>query len=337
MSFNDPGASFQPYYDLIETNLSAAIGNYSRLLVSPIASSIQIEISFSDSVTRATGFSDTSAFVRNQAGVNIFEQGVAAEIRTGVDPNGVAPDLHIEFQPIYLTDELWFDPAPLNRNLAVPANKTDAVSVLIHELTHAIGFNGWRDGTNAAIPGSPPYESTFDQWETFDGTTIYFTGPNAEAVYGGPVPITLGDNFHVGNAPPRPGSDLLPDLMNGVVYYRGTRYYISPLDLAMLSDAGVVVLTPLPGDYNGDGVVNAADYTVWRDTLGSTTDLRANGDNNGASAGKIDQADYDLWKTNFGMHAGNGTGEGLASMVAEPSTAALLVIGCVVALVARRR
>jgi arabinogalactan endo-1,4-beta-galactosidase len=30
------------------------------------------------------------------------------------------------------------------------------------------------------------------------------------------------------------------------------------------------------GDYNRDGVVDAADYTVWRDTLGSTTDLRAN-------------------------------------------------------------
>jgi hypothetical protein len=221
ISFNDPGASFQPYYDLIETNQSAAIGNYSRLLVSPTASSIEIEISFSDGVTRSTGFSDTSAFIRNEAGVNIFEQGVAAEIRTGVDPNGAAPDLHIEFQPTYLRDELWFDPAPLTRNLAVPSDKTDAVSVLIHELTHAIGFNGWRDGTIAAIPGSPPYESTFDQWETFDGTNFYFTGPKAEAVYGGPVPITPGDNFHVGNAPPRPGSDLLPDLMNGVVYYRG--------------------------------------------------------------------------------------------------------------------
>src|SRR5262249_14859890 len=34
------------------------------------------------------------------------------------------------------------------------------------------------------------------------------------------------------------------------------------------------------GDYNGDGVVDAADYTFWRDRVGST-DLRADGDGNG--------------------------------------------------------
>jgi len=61
------------------------------------------------------------------------------------------------------------------------------------------------------------------------------------------------------------------------------------------------------GDYNFDGVVDAADYTVWRDTLGSTTDLRANGDNTGASAGRIDQADYLAWKSHFGATAGGGS------------------------------
>jgi hypothetical protein len=58
-------------------------------------------------------------------------------------------------------------------------------------------------------------------------------------------------------------------------------------------------LTPL-GDYNLDSTVNAADYTVWRDTLGSTTDFRANGTNEGASLDLIDQADYDYWKERFG-------------------------------------
>jgi hypothetical protein len=50
------------------------------------------------------------------------------------------------------------------------------------------------------------------------------------------------------------------------------------------------------GDYNGDGSVNAADYTVWRNTQGSADDLRADGNGDGV----VDQADYDLWKSNVG-------------------------------------
>jgi Type I phosphodiesterase / nucleotide pyrophosphatase len=55
----------------------------------------------------------------------------------------------------------------------------------------------------------------------------------------------------------------------------------------------------LPGDYNHDGHVDAADYTIWQDTKGSTTDLRADGNRDGV----VDQADYDLWKANFNATA----------------------------------
>ncbi len=66
---------------------------------------------------------------------------------------------------------------------------------------------------------------------------------------------------------------------------------------AILDTLGAI--TPL-GDYNLDAVVNAADYTIWRDTLGSTTDFRANGTNEGASLDVIDQADFEFWKDRFG-------------------------------------
>ena len=85
--------------------------------------------------------------VDNIGGVDVYEQGVANEIRTGVDPNDAAPDLYLKFQPSYLTGELWFDPAPQAQNVPVPSDKTDAYSIILHELTHAIGFNGWRDST----------------------------------------------------------------------------------------------------------------------------------------------------------------------------------------------
>jgi uncharacterized protein DUF642 len=87
------------------------------------------------------------------------------------------------------------------------------------------------------------------------------------------------------------------------------------------------VAVAIAGDYNRNGVVDAADYTVWRDTLGSTTDLRANGDNTGASAGKIDQADYAVWKSHFGNHAGSGTGASANSAVPEPATLLMVLSG----------
>jgi len=71
---------------------------------------------------------------------------------------------------------------------------------------------------------------------------------------------------------------------------------------------------PLAGDYNGDHVVNAADYTVWRDTLGSTGDLRADGDHSGT----VEGPDYDVWQQNFGSAAaGSGGGAGGSQLAAN--------------------
>src|SRR5262249_12999000 len=53
------------------------------------------------------------------------------------------------------------------------------------------------------------------------------------------------------------------------------------------------------GDYNQNGVVDAADYTRWRDTLGQTgiaPSSGADGDGDGA----IDSDDYNVWKNHFG-------------------------------------
>lgn len=61
------------------------------------------------------------------------------------------------------------------------------------------------------------------------------------------------------------------------------------------------------GDYNLNGTVDAADYTIWRDTFGSTTDFRANGNNEGESENKIDEADYLVWKNAFGESSPPGS------------------------------
>ncbi|WP_442482190.1 LamG-like jellyroll fold domain-containing protein [Aeoliella sp. SH292] len=86
-----------------------------------------------------------------------------------------------------------------------------------------------------------------------------------------------------------------------------------------------------PGDFNGDGAVNLADYTVWRDNLGSSTALP--NDNNLGTP--VAAAHYQLWKSNFGL-GGNGT---LSSSVAVPEASSLwsVVLLGFVALVASRK
>ena len=69
----------------------------------------------------------------------------------------------------------------------------------------------------------------------------------------------------------------------------------------------------LPGDYNGNGVVDAADYVVWRNGLGTT----------------FVQSDYNVWRQHFGATAGGGASLGTASVVPEPTTWLLLVLGSV--------
>ncbi|MEO2045165.1 MAG: hypothetical protein ABGX16_01160 [Pirellulales bacterium] len=66
--------------------------------------------------------------------------------------------------------------------------------------------------------------------------------------------------------------------------------------VALSQPAMVLVGDTLPGDYSLNGIVDAADYTIWRDTLGSTTDLRADGNFDNV----VDQEDYDYWRVRFG-------------------------------------
>ncbi len=63
---------------------------------------------------------------------------------------------------------------------------------------------------------------------------------------------------------------------------------------------GASVAQVLYGDFNQDGIVNAADYTVWRDTLGQTGEGLA-ADVNGDLV--VDATDYGMWKTHFGADA----------------------------------
>lgn len=95
--------------------------------------------------------------------------------------------------------------------------------------------------------------------------------------------------------------------------------------------------TAVAGDYNRNGAADAADYVLWRNTVGSTGpdanpptpytgfgDMRANGAITNGYTQTIDQADYDFWRQNFGKAVAAGVGSGGA--VPEPATAALVLL-----------
>jgi hypothetical protein len=83
----------------------------------------------------------------------------------------------------------------------------------------------------------------------------------------------------------------------------------------------------VPGDYNDNGIVDGADYVLWRNggPLQNEVD----------TPGSVNAADYTAWRARFGNTSGSGTGLGGAVGVPEPSTITLgLCFG--VMLVARR-
>jgi hypothetical protein len=100
-----------------------------------------------------------------------------------------------------------------------------------------------------------------------------------------------------------------------------TQLFIQSFDINGGSPASMVVnsvsVTDTPnGDFNGDGVVDAADYIIWRRNPG----------------GNYTQEDYNIWRANFGTNLAAGSGSSTDShAVPEPIGAVLLITGCCVA------
>ena len=84
--------------------------------------------------------------------------------------------------------------------------------------------------------------------------------------------------------------------------------------------------TLLVGDFNADGIVDAADYVVWRDSVGSESDSPILHRGDGTPG--VGQGDYAVWKLHFGETSGLGSTE--PSVVPEPPA----IIACFAAILA---
>jgi hypothetical protein len=108
-------------------------------------------------------------------------------------------------------------------------------------------------------------------------------------------------------------------MLGGAVANLGTPTGPAGFSYALVNNVGTtsidltVTATALAGDYNHNGVVDAADYVVWRKGLGTT----------------YVQADYTVWRTHCGQPPGSGAGTITTTAVAEPTTLVMIILGAI--------
>jgi PEP-CTERM motif len=94
----------------------------------------------------------------------------------------------------------------------------------------------------------------------------------------------------------------------------GSLPYFQDVLTGLTSPTAIVIVPTLPGDYNQNGTVDAADYVIWRKTGGSTDD-------------------YNAWRAHFGQTFSFGSGLGVSAAsqpmlpaVPEPATLVLMML-----------
>jgi Concanavalin A-like lectin/glucanases superfamily len=143
----------------------------------------------------------------------------------------------------------------------------------------------YKNGQSLAASGT-----STGNWQTTSGTD-YTSTSNA----GG---IKIAGSYPDNSREKNPFNGRLDELM----FFNKT---LSASEVA----AQFQLVSNIPGDFNLDGVVNAGDYTVWRNGLGSSYTI----------------GDYDVWKSHFGVSA-LSAGSG-AVAVPEPSVGMWLFLG----------
>jgi len=84
--------------------------------------------------------------------------------------------------------------------------------------------------------------------------------------------------------------------------------------------SGILTVGPagVPGDYNGNGIVDGADYVLWR----KGGPLQNEVDN----PGTVNAADYDAWRARFGNTSGSGSELESGAAVPEPSAVLMVML-----------
>ena len=262
------------------------------------------------------GFGGYATATRTVSGTNTFTPGDQANINTLTDALNLA--ITTRGEPSGFSrwgGSIAFDNDGSTQwyfnHLGTPSGSVnDFYSVALHELAHTLGFG------------------LSTQWTSLVSDSKFY-GVNAENQYNGaPVPVASGSNaghwdFDVKSVVY--GTSIEQEALMDPNITSGTRKRLTALDAGALQDIGWSLALPpgVNGDYNNNGVVDAADYVVWRKLLNQNVTIP-----NDATPGSVVAGDYTVWRSNYGKtSAGSGTGDLLASTsIPEPATLSLVAI-----------
>ncbi len=151
--------------------------------------------------------------------------------------------------------------------------------------------------------------------------------PNLGRLFYGDVSSGITYEFNFSST-----SEVLPPRVIGLGEGHAGELYVMGYDQNFSGGRLLRIEPVLYGDFNADGVVNLADYTVWRNNLGAASEEALH--SAGSADGIVDVADYNLWKSHFGMTLPQAAQPG--TVVPEPSTWAVLMLAVLVALAHRQ-
>jgi hypothetical protein len=202
-------------------------------------------------------------------------------------------------------------------NLVVNVNPTTGQATLVNESPFTFSFDGYSVTSASGSLATAGWSSLQDQ--AAGGGNWFEIPSNANKIgelkRNGSTSLTQGTSFNLGNIfNPAGTRDLALQFIvsgEGTARAGNVDYVTAPVGV--------------PGDYNQNGTVDAADYVVWRNVTGTSATLP---NRDPGQSGNIGQGDYNFWRQNFGKTSGAGSGVLSASAVPEPASATLLAVSC---------